>query len=244
MQDVRAYLTNQLSRRILVLDGAMGTMIQAAGPTEADFRGDLLRDHAHDLKGNNDLLCLTRPDLIRQIHHDYFAAGCDIATTNTFNGTAISQGDYGLAHLTYDINVAAARLAREEADRWTGRTPDQRRLVAGSIPPTNRTASLSPDVERPGFRNISFQELATAYTEQVRGLLDGGAHLLLVETIFDTLNAKAALWAIQHVRADAASACRCGSRAPSPTRADAPSAARPPRPSGSPSATPTPWPWA
>ncbi|MEZ4387825.1 MAG: methionine synthase [Candidatus Krumholzibacteriia bacterium] len=198
MPDIRAQLSGQLQHRILVLDGAMGTMIQAAGPTEADFRGDLLRDHARDLRGDNDLLCLTRPDLIRRIHHDYFAAGCDIATTNTFNGTAVSQADYGLAHLTYDINVAAARLAREEAERWTARTPDRPRLVAGSIPPTNRTASLSPDVERPGFRNISFQELATAYTEQVRGLLDGGAHLLLVETIFDTLNAKAALWAIRH----------------------------------------------
>jgi 5-methyltetrahydrofolate--homocysteine methyltransferase len=198
LSDVRALLDRELRRRILVLDGAMGTMIQQAGPGEADFRGDLLRDHPDDVKGNNDLLCLTRPDLIRQIHHDYFAAGCDVATTNTFNGTSITQQDYGLAHLTYDINVAAARLAREEADRWTERTPDQPRLVAGSIPPTNRTASLSPDVERPGFRNVSFQELAAAYTEQVRGLLDGGAQILLVETIFDTLNARAALWAIQH----------------------------------------------
>ncbi|MBD3220054.1 methionine synthase, partial [bacterium] len=176
----------------------MGTMIQAAGPDEADFRGDLLRDHPTDLKGNNDLLCLTRPDLIREIHHGYFAAGCDVATTNTFNGTSISQQDYGTAHLSYGINLAAARLAREEAVRWTERTPDRPRFVAGSIPPTNRTASLSPDVERPGFRNVSFGDLATAYTEQVRGLLDGGADLLLVETIFDTLNAKAALWAIAH----------------------------------------------
>ena len=151
-----------------------------------------------DLKGNNDLLCLTRPDLIREIHHDYFAAGCDVATTNTFNGTSISQQDYGTAHLAHDINLAAARLAREEAVRWTERTPDRPRFVAGSIPPTNRTASLSPDVERPGFRNVSFRDLATAYTEQVRGLLDGGVDLLLVETIFDTLNAKAALWAIAH----------------------------------------------
>ena len=198
MTDIRSYLQHQLARRILVLDGAMGTMIQQAGPDEADFRGDLLRDHAIDLKGNNDLLCLTRPELIGDIHEQYFAAGCDIATTNTFNGTSVSQQDYGLAHLTYDINVAAARLAREAADRWTERTPDQRRLVAGSIPPTNRTASLSPDVERPGWRNISFQELVTSYTEQIRGLLDGGADLLLVETIFDTLNARAALWAVQH----------------------------------------------
>lgn len=195
---VRNQLSAQLARRIVVLDGAMGTMIQQAGPDEADFRGDLLRDHPRDLRGNNDLLCLTRPDLIRQIHDDYFAAGCDIATTNTFNGTSVSQLDYGTEHLAYDINLAAARLAREAADRWTVRTPDQPRLVAGSIPPTNRTASLSPDVERPGWRNISFRELVTAYTEQVRGLLDGGADLLLVETIFDTLNARAALWAIQH----------------------------------------------
>ena len=198
MPDVRAVLESALDRRIVVLDGAMGTMIQAAGPAEADFRGDLLRHHPHDLAGNNDLLCLTRPDLIRGIHHDYLAAGADVITTNTFNGTAISQQEYGTAHLAYDINVAAARLAREEAERWTARTPDRPRLVAGSIPPTNRTASLSPDVERPGFRNVSFQDLVAAYTEQVRGLLDGGAHLLLVETVFDTLNAKAALWAIGH----------------------------------------------
>ncbi len=197
MTDIIARLSALAAERILVLDGAMGTMIQAAGPGEADFRGDLLRDHPHDLKGNNDLLCLTQPDLIAGIHDGYFAAGADIVTTNTFNGTVISQREYGTEYLTADINRAAARLAREAADRWTARTPERPRFAAGSIPPTNRTASLSPDVERPGLRNITFAELVAAYTEQVGALLDGGVQILLVETIFDTLNAKAALWAVE-----------------------------------------------
>ncbi len=196
MAAVRSQLAALAARRILVLDGAMGTMIQNAGPDEQDFRGDLLRDHPSDLKGNNDLLCLTRPDLIRGIHEGYLAAGADIVTTNTFNGTAISQLEYGTAHLTAQINRAAARLAREAADRWTERTPDRPRFAAGSMPPTNRTASISPDVERPGLRNVTFAELATAYREQVAALLDGGVQILLIETIFDTLNAKAAIWAI------------------------------------------------
>ncbi len=208
MAKTRAHLERLCRERILVLDGAMGTMIQAAGPTEADFRGDLLRDHDQDLKGNNDLLCLTRPEIIRDIHDGYFAAGADIGTTNTFNGTVISQLEYGTGHLTADINRAAARLLREAADRWTEKTPDRPRFAAGSIPPTNRTASLSPDVERPGLRNVTYAELVTAYTEQIAALLDGGVHLLLVETIFDTLNAKAALWAIE------AEFARRGSRVP------------------------------
>ncbi len=196
MPATRPQLTALAAERILVLDGAMGTMIQAAGPQEADFRGDLLRDHPEDLQGNNDLLCLTRPDLIRGIHDGYLAAGADIVTTNTFNGTAISQREYGTAHLTAEINRAAARLAREAAEAWTQKTPDRPRFVAGSVPPTNRTASISPDVERPGLRNVTFAELAAAYREQVAALLDGGADILLIETIFDTLNAKAAIRAI------------------------------------------------
>ncbi len=199
MADRLAQLRDLAARRILVLDGAMGTMIQAARLGEADFRGDLLRDHPRDLKGNNDLLCLTRPDVIAGIHEAYFAAGADITTTNTFNATSISQGEYGLEHLVREINLAAVRCAREAADRWTARTPDKPRFVAGSIPPTNRTASLSPDVERPGLRNVTFGELVTSYTEQVEALLDGGVDLLMVETIFDTLNAKAALFAIDAV---------------------------------------------
>ncbi|HOX25646.1 MAG TPA: methionine synthase [Candidatus Krumholzibacteria bacterium] len=195
MNPVRMQLQAIADRRILVLDGAMGTMIQAARLDEADYRGALLRDHPCDVKGDNDLLCLTKPGLIADIHDAYLAAGADIVTTNTFNGTAISQREYGTTHLVRDLNLAAARLARAAADAWTARTPDRPRFAAGSIPPTNRTASLSPDVERPGLRNVTFGELAAAYREQVRALLDGGVQILLVETVFDTLNAKAALWA-------------------------------------------------
>jgi 5-methyltetrahydrofolate--homocysteine methyltransferase len=185
--------------RILVLDGAMGTMLQRHGLDESAYRGDRFQDHPSDVRGNHDLLCLTQPDAVRWVHAAYFAAGADIVTTNTFNGTAISQADYGTAHLVREINNAAARLAREAADEATRRTPDRPRFVAGSLPPTNRTASLSPDVERPGLRTISFAELVTAYAEQADALLEGGADLLLVETIFDTLNAKAALVAIAQV---------------------------------------------
>ncbi len=208
MSDSLALLQRLAAERILVLDGAMGTMIQAARLGEQDFRGELLRHHEKDLKGNNDLLCLTRPDVIGGIHDAYLAAGADITTTNTFNATSISQAEYGLQHLVREINLAAARLAREAADRWTARTPARPRFVAGSIPPTNRTASLSPDVERPGLRNVTFRELVAAYTEQVEALLDGGVDILMVETIFDTLNAKAALFAIAAVQE------RRGTRAP------------------------------
>lgn len=189
-------LQEALSRRILVLDGAMGTMIQRHTLEEEDFRKGFFEQHPHPLKGNNDLLAMTRPEIIQGIHEAYFEAGADIAETNTFSATSVAQADYHLEHIVYDLNVAAARLARAAADKYTALTPDKPRFVAGSIGPTNRTASISPDVNDPGYRAITFDELVEAYTEQVRGLIDGGADILLVETIFDTLNAKAALFAI------------------------------------------------
>ncbi len=186
-----------LRQRVLILDGAMGTMIQRHPLTEADFRGTRFADHPKPLRGNNDLLSLTRPDIIRGIHAEYFAAGADMVETNTFSGTTIAQADYGLEHVVYELNYESARLAREAADEYTALTPDKPRFVAGAVGPTNRTASLSPDVNRPGFRAVTFDELATAYLEQVRGLVEGGSDALLIETIFDTLNAKAALYAVQ-----------------------------------------------
>ncbi|TGE16101.1 methionine synthase [Hymenobacter elongatus] len=186
-----------LQQRILVLDGAMGTMIQRHPLDEADFRGARFADHPKPLRGNNDLLSLTRPDIIRGIHHDYFAAGADMVETNTFSGTTIAQADYGLEHIVYELNFESARIAKEVADEFTAREPHKPRFVAGAVGPTNRTASLSPDVNRPGFRAVTFDELAAAYLEQVRGLIDGGSDTLLIETIFDTLNAKAALYAVQ-----------------------------------------------
>lgn len=186
-----------LKKRILVLDGAMGTMIQRYKLEEEDFRGERFKDHTHSLKGNNDLLAITRPDVLRAIHAEYFEAGADIAETNTFSGTTIAQADYGLEDAVYDINYLSAKLAREVADEFTEREPNKPRYVAGSIGPTNRTASLSPDVNDPGFRAVTFDELVEAYTLQVKALIDGGVDLLLVETVFDTLNAKAALFAIQ-----------------------------------------------
>ena len=201
MADQRtANLLDALLRdRILVLDGAMGTMVQRHGLTEADFRGERFAAHPRDLKGDNDLLVLTRPDVISGIHHAYLEAGADIIETSTFNGTAIAQADYGLEHVVYEINVAAARLACDAARAWTARTPERPRFVAGAVGPTNRTLSLSPDVNNPAFRAVTFQQVKDAYAEQARGLLDGGCDLLLVETIFDTLNAKAALVAIEEV---------------------------------------------
>jgi 5-methyltetrahydrofolate--homocysteine methyltransferase len=192
-------LLNQSQKKILILDGAMGTMIQRYKLEEADFRTPELAQHPKALKGNNDLLSLSRPEIIREIHQAYLQVGADIIETNTFSGTSIAQEDYGLSHLAYEINVQSARIAREAADAFTEKTPGQPRFVAGAIGPTNRTASISPDVNDPGYRAISFDQLAEAYREQVRGLLDGGADMLLVETIFDTLNAKAALYAIQEV---------------------------------------------
>ncbi|RME34047.1 MAG: methionine synthase, partial [Gammaproteobacteria bacterium] len=188
-------LPGLLAERILFLDGAMGTMIQSYRLEEADYRGELLADHPQDLKGNNDLLSLTRPDVIRAIHRAYFEAGCDIVETNTFNATAIAQADYACEYLVHELNLHGARLAREAADEFE--TTDGRpRYVAGVLGPTNRTASISPDVNNPGFRNVHYDELVAAYTEALHGLVEGGADLVLVETVFDTLNAKAALFAI------------------------------------------------
>src|SRR5215207_4089424 len=189
-------LTPLLARRIMVLDGAMGTMIQSYRLDEADYRGDRFSDWPRDLRGNNDLLSLTQPSIIRAIHRAYLEAGADVLETNSFNSTAISMADYGMEELVYELNHASARLAREVADEFERRNPDVPKYVAGVVGPTNRTASLSPDVNDPGFRNVRFDELVATYTEAIRGLLDGGADLLLVETIFDTLNAKAALFAI------------------------------------------------
>lgn len=189
-----------LKERILVLDGAMGTMIQKYTLDEEDFRGERFKNHSKPLKGNNDILSITRPYLIRDIHKQYFEAGADIAETNTFSGTTIAQADYGLEDAVYDINYEAAKLAKEAADEITAKEPNKPRYVAGSIGPTNRTASISPDVNNPGFRAITFDELKTAYAQQVRALINGGVDILLVETVFDTLNAKAALFAIDEVQ--------------------------------------------
>ena len=186
------------AERILVLDGAMGTMIQAQKPTEADYRGERFEHHHKDLAGNNELLTLTRPAMIEGIHRAFLEAGCDIVSTNTFSATRISQADYDLQDLAYELNVEAAKVARRAVDAFT--TADRPRWVAGAIGPTNRTASISPDVNDPGFRNVSFDDLAVAYGEAARGLLEGGVDILLVETIFDTLNAKAAIFAIEGLR--------------------------------------------
>lgn len=190
-------LKDILQERILILDGAMGTMIQRYPLEEEDFRGERFKDHPHPLKGNNDLLSITRPEIIIEIHRQYLEAGADIIETNTFNSTTISQADYHLESLARELNVAAARLARQACDEYTAKDPSKPRFVAGAMGPTNRTASLSPDVNNPGFRAISFDELAAAYYEQADGLIEGGADILMVETIFDTLNAKAALFAVQ-----------------------------------------------
>ena len=185
-----------LKERILVLDGAMGTMIQRHTLEEEDFRGDRFKDHEKLLKGNNDLLSITQPEIIKDIHRAYYAAGADIAETNTFSGTTIAQEDYMLEDAVYDINYESAKIAREVADEFTAKEPNKPRFVAGAMGPTNRTASISPDVNNPGFRAISFDQLANAYKQQAEALMDGGVDMLLVETIFDTLNAKAALFGI------------------------------------------------
>jgi 5-methyltetrahydrofolate--homocysteine methyltransferase len=201
-----------LQQRIVIIDGAMGTMIQRHKLVEADFRGTRLQDHPTDLKGNNDLLVLTRPDVVREIHEQYLAAGADLIETNTFGATSIAQDDYGLGHLAREMNVAAARLAREACDTYSARA-DKPRFVAGALGPTPRTASISPDVNDPGARNVSFDQLRDAYREQA-GLLEGGCDLFLVETIFDTLNAKAALFALDELMEETANACRSSSAAP------------------------------
>lgn len=194
--DSTSALTALVRKRIALLDGAMGTMIQERQLTEADFRHDALKDHPQDLKGNNDLLVLTRPDVIEDIHFNYFEAGADIATTNTFSSTTIAQADYHLEHLVPDLNRAAAEVAVRAARRAEAATPGRRCFVAGGLGPTNRTASMSPDVNRPDYRAITFDQLATAYREQAAALVAGGVDAILVETIFDTLNAKAALFAL------------------------------------------------
>jgi 5-methyltetrahydrofolate--homocysteine methyltransferase len=202
MTDTLSFLHRALAERILVLDGAMGTMLQRLKLSEEDFRGERFRQHPAPLKGNSDLLVLTRPDAVASIHSQYFEAGADIVETNTFTATTISQADYGLASLAYELNVEGARLARRVADEWSARTPDKPRLVAGSIGPTNRTLSISPDVNNAAFRASTFDAMREAYREQARGLIDGGCHLLLLETIFDTLNAKAALYGIEQAYED------------------------------------------
>ena len=171
----------------------MGTMVQKRTLTEADFRGERFRRHTHDVKGNNDLIILTQPDIVTEIHHAYLEAGADIIETNTFSSTAIAQADYGLQSLAYELNIEGARLARVAADEWTRRTPDRPRFVAGAIGPTNRTLSISPDVSNPALRASTFDVMRTEYRQQARGLLDGGVDVLLIETVFDTLNAKAAI---------------------------------------------------
>ena len=192
-----APLHQLFATRIAILDGAMGTMIQTHALTEADFRGERFRSHSHDLRGNNDLLCLTRPDIIEGIHRDYFAAGADLVTTNTFNSTVISQADYHAESFVPEINLAAAQIAVRAARAAEAASPGRRCFVAGGIGPTNRTASMSPDVNRPDYRAVTFDQLAAAYLEQARALVAGGVDLLLIETVFDTLNAKAALFALE-----------------------------------------------
>ena len=231
-----------LSQRIAVLDGAMGTMIQRFKLGEAQYRGERFKDFHKDVKGNNELLSLTRPDVIRDIHEGYLAAGADLIETNTFGATTIAQEDYDMAHLAREMNLASARIAREACDKYS--TPDKPRFVAGALGPTPKTASISPDVNDAGARNITFEQLRAAYLEQVEALVEGGADVLLVETIFDTLNAKAALFAIDEFFE------KSGERLPviiSGTVTDASaasSAARPSPPSGPACATSSPWPWA
>ncbi|MGA1226766.1 MAG: homocysteine S-methyltransferase family protein [Tamlana sp.] len=189
-----------LQKRILVLDGAMGTMLQRYKFTEADFRGERFKDYPTSLQGNNDLLSITQPQAIKEIHAKYFEAGADIVETNTFSGTTIAMADYQMEDLVYELNFQSAKLAREVADEFTSKEPKKPRFVAGSIGPTNRTASMSPDVNDPGYRAVTFDELRMAYKQQVEALIDGGVDILLVETVFDTLNAKAALFAIEEVK--------------------------------------------
>lgn len=189
-----------LYKRILVLDGAMGTMLQRYKFTEEDFRGERFQDWAHPLQGNNDLLSITQPKAIADIHRKYFAAGADIVETNTFSSTTIAMADYHMEELVYEINFESARIAKEVAHEFTSKEPHKPRFVAGSMGPTNKTASMSPDVNDPGFRAVSFDELRIAYKQQAEALLDGGSDLLLVETVFDTLNAKAALFAIEELK--------------------------------------------
>ena len=194
MNDIRAALKN----RILIIDGAMGTMIQRYKLEEADYRGERFKDWHSDVKGNNDLLSITQPQIIEAIHEQYLEAGADIIETNTFSSTVIAQADYDMQAIAYEMNVASARCARNAADKYTAKDPSKQRYVAGAIGPLNKTLSLSPDVNNPGFRAVTFDEVAAAYTEQIKGLVEGGVDLLLIETIFDTLNAKAAIYAVKN----------------------------------------------
>ena len=193
MTDIR----NELQKRILIIDGAMGTMIQRRRLEEKDYRGERFRQWPKDVKGNNDLLSITRPDVIEDIHREYLEAGADIIETNTFSSTAIAQADYDMQSLAYELNLTSAKVARKAADDYTASVPSKPRFVAGAIGPLNKTLSLSPDVNNPGYRAVSFDQVVSAYLEQVRGLVEGGVDLLLIETIFDTLNAKAAVYAIK-----------------------------------------------
>jgi 5-methyltetrahydrofolate--homocysteine methyltransferase len=193
-------INKALQERILILDGAMGTMLQAYKFTEEDFRGERFKNYPTPLQGNNDLLSITQPEAIKTVHGKYFEAGADIIETNTFSSTTIAMADYQMEDLVYELNYQSAKIAKEVADQFTGREPHKPRFVAGSIGPTNRTASMSPDVNDPGYRAVTFDELRIAYKQQTEALLDGGADLLLVETVFDTLNAKAALFAIEEVK--------------------------------------------
>lgn len=194
MNDIRAALKN----RILIIDGAMGTMIQRYKLEEADYRGERFKDWHSDVKGNNDLLSITQPQIIEAIHEQYLEAGADIIETNTFSSTVIAQADYDMQEIAYEMNLASARCARNAADKYTAKDPSKQRYVAGAIGPLNKTLSLSPDVNNPGFRAVTFDEVAVAYTEQIKGLVEGGVDLLLIETIFDTLNAKAAIYAVKN----------------------------------------------
>ena len=192
--------TEALKKRILVLDGAMGTMLQQYQFTEEDFRGDRFKDFHKSVKGNNDLLSITQPKAIGEVHRKYFEAGADIVETNTFSGTTIAMADYDMQDIVYELNYESAKIAKEVAEEFTAKEPHKPRFVAGAMGPTNKTASMSPDVNDPGYRAISFDELREAYKQQAEALVDGGVDVLLVETIFDTLNAKAALFAIEELR--------------------------------------------
>lgn len=196
----KSNILEAIKERILVLDGAMGTMLQRYNFSEEDFRGERFKDFPHSLKGNNDLLSITQPEAVKEVHRKYFQAGADIVETNTFSGTTIGMADYHLEDFVYELNYQSAKIAREVADEFTAKNPEKPRFVAGSIGPTNRTASMSPDVNDPGYRAVTFDDLRIAYKQQVEALIDGGSDVLLVETIFDTLNAKAALFAIEEVK--------------------------------------------
>ena len=198
MEDIK----NILKHKILVLDGAMGTMIQKYKLTEEDYRGERFKNYHLSLKGNNDLLSLTQPQIIKSIHQQYLEAGADIIETNTFSGTTIAMADYEMESLVYELNYQSAKIAKEAANEFTQKNPEKPRFVAGSMGPTNKTASISPDVNDPGFRAVTFSNLKTAYKQQAEALLDGGSDILLVETVFDTLNAKAALFAIEEIKED------------------------------------------